>query len=96
MSRAEQFRVRCQCRIYPSVYANTSRLLAPIALIGVNIPHVQSHTEGHALRNTVRTEDPLERDPLTHPSLVHGSVVTLYLNGVSHLEDLKGWTESSL
>ena len=66
MSRAEQFR-----------YANTSRLLAPIALIGVSILHVQSHTEGHALRNTGRTEDPLKRDPLTHPSLGHGGVVTL-------------------
>ena len=83
MSRAEQFRARCQCRIYPSVYANTSRLFAPIALIGVNIPHVQIHTEGHALRNTGRTEDPLESDPLTHPSLGHGSVVTLSKRSVA-------------
>jgi len=46
----EEFRVR-----YPAAYPNPSHLLAPIALLGVDIPHVQRHTQGHALRNTGRT-----------------------------------------
>jgi len=50
MSKAEEFRVvRYQCRIYPAVYANPRRLFAPIALLSVNITHIQRHTQGHAL-----------------------------------------------
>jgi len=63
MSKAEEFRVvRYPCRIYPAVCANPHHLLAPIALLSVNIPHIQRHTQGHALRNTGRAgEDLLKR-----------------------------------
>lgn len=75
MLRAEEFRGRYQCRIYPAAYTDPSLLLAPIALLDVDIPHVRRHTQGHALRNAGRTEeDPLEL--LIHPGLGKDQSVT--------------------